>query len=550
MVIILISLIPLVSFLSNVFNLGLDGISHVARLAVFYQSLTEGNFVPRWAGGSINFGYGHPLFIFNYVTPYYLGSILHGVGLSYEYSIKAVFALTFALSGIVCYAWLRHHIGARSALVGALFFLFAPYRFITILDRSALGEHISFLALPLVCLGFAKLADQKNGRYLLFGSIALFFLILSHFGITLIFLPFLLFYIWYLSWNDRRTLIPLFALVFALGFSLASYLVVPALIEGKYTHHAYYLSLKPYTEFFLSLPALLSLAGKDTTALLGKTESAIRLGPLHLFMFMGSFFLLPIYRTHRSFWLLAGTQATFFISLVMTTEWVRWVWERLPILQIILFPYRFLTITILAGSLLAGLTARVLFAHTVSGWIAAFVGLMILYSNPFWQPSQYWENQGQGLARPDLYYEQRYPFTTGDWLSSPIWSVQFMEQYPEAAVEVIAGKATVLNYHRQQEQHAFEVLASERSRLKENTLYFPGWRIWVDGVEPLLEFQDINHRGVMTFWVEPGRHTVVAQFTETKVRLFGDMVSITTALGMVGGSILWIRRGTLLGCHF
>ena len=42
-----------------------DGVDHTARIANFYQSLTDGNIVPRW-GGNLNWGYGHPILIFLY----------------------------------------------------------------------------------------------------------------------------------------------------------------------------------------------------------------------------------------------------------------------------------------------------------------------------------------------------------------------------------------------------------------------------------------------------------------------------------------------------
>src|SRR6266403_2106879 len=66
----LISLLPLVSLLrpgdyeSGDFNI------HIYRIINFYRSLSEGHFLPSWAG-NLNATYGYALFIFNYSLPYY-----------------------------------------------------------------------------------------------------------------------------------------------------------------------------------------------------------------------------------------------------------------------------------------------------------------------------------------------------------------------------------------------------------------------------------------------------------------------------------------------
>ncbi len=523
----LLATLPLLFFLKNEMNLGLDGISHVARQAVFFQSLAEGNWVPRWAGGGINFGYGHPLFLFNYVTPYYLGSLLHLVGLSYIYSVKTVLALTFVLSGLLMFFWLREHTARTASLVGTLFFLFAPYRFHNILDRSALGESVSFALLPLVGFSFARLSRVQSTGYFSLACISIALLILTHFGITLIALPLFFLYFLFLGWEKRkRAFLWQCALALLVGFGVSGFLLAPALLEGKYTHHAYYLSLSPYRDYFVSLRTLLSLAGKT-----GVPEASIRLGPMHALLFLLTLPLIRSYKPRSSRRLLIGAQIVFLLSIFFTTEHASWIWRQLKPLQIILFPYRFLTITTLTSAMLAALwvaqASRVGASRiAISGMTAA----VIVYSSLFWSPSTYWESQNQAMPRPDHYYEYEYPFTTGDWLSSPIWSIQFMEQFPPEPVEVIAGKAEVFNYARRHQYHSFTVRAHERSRLKENTLYFPGWRIWVNDKQVPIEFQDINHRGLMTFWVEPGVHTVQVRFTETKVRWAGNIVSALSVI--------------------
>src|SRR6266480_2790803 len=55
-VLILISFISIVSLLHQGYPITHDGDVHLLRLTNFYQSLREGNSIPRWAE-NVNFGY-------------------------------------------------------------------------------------------------------------------------------------------------------------------------------------------------------------------------------------------------------------------------------------------------------------------------------------------------------------------------------------------------------------------------------------------------------------------------------------------------------------
>src|SRR5579859_8122639 len=105
--IIIIGLLPLF----DLFHAGLpvthDGQDHVARIANFYQNLTEGVIIPRWAA-NLNWGYGHPILMFLYPLPSYIASLFHFIGFTLVDSTKLVFGLAFIVSGIGMYIWMRN----------------------------------------------------------------------------------------------------------------------------------------------------------------------------------------------------------------------------------------------------------------------------------------------------------------------------------------------------------------------------------------------------------------------------------------------------------
>jgi len=136
-----------------------------------------------------------------------------------------------------------------------------------------------------------------------------------------------------------------------------------------------------------------------------------------------------------------------------------------------------------------------------------------------WHPKEY-------VIHDDSFYSRVYPGTTDTGESSPIWSVRFMEHTPANLMEVIDGDAVITVGKRTSTKHEYTVVAQKQTRMVENTLFFPGWKIFVDGVSAGIQFQDPAFRGLMTFWMDEGKHQVLVTFTDTKVRYYASVTSL------------------------
>jgi len=235
------SLLPLWVLLNPGLPVTHDGIDHVARIANFYQSLKEGNVVPRWAA-NLNWGYGHPILMFLYPLPSYIASLFHFLGLSFVDSTKMVLAVSMVGSGLVMYLWLAAAFGKRAGFIGGLLYVFAPYRFVDLYVRGALGEHVAFVFPPLVLYFLYKMSQSISVKRLLVNSIGVTvstaLLILSHNAIAVMFLPIIGVYILYLFlFESKQRWIFGLASIAALiaGFGLSAFFWIPAFFEGKYT---------------------------------------------------------------------------------------------------------------------------------------------------------------------------------------------------------------------------------------------------------------------------------------------------------------------------
>ena len=147
------------------------------------------------------------------------------------------------------------------------------------------------------------------------------------------------------------------------------------------------------------------------------------------------------------------------------------------------------------------------------------LSLIIFSSYTMWRAKKY-------SSKPEEYYSGIYNSTTDTGESSPIWSVRFMEHRPTAEYEVIEGEAVIQPLRRTTTRHEFTVTAKSDARIVDNTLYFPGWSVRVDGQSVEVQFQDPQYRGLMTFLVPVGEHRVVVSFGNTKLRKVANILSV------------------------
>ncbi|MFZ5845008.1 MAG: 6-pyruvoyl-tetrahydropterin synthase-related protein, partial [Patescibacteria group bacterium] len=501
---------------------------HVARSANFYQSLTEGNLVPRWAA-NLNWGYGHPILMFLYPLPSYLASFFHFLGFSYVDSTKVTFGLAYIASILAMFFWMRRQWGVWPGVVAAIFYGFAPYRFVDLYVRGAIGEHTAFVFPPLVGYGLLGLAKVKKVELLdlilTAGGVA--GLILAHNAVSLMFLPVIGLYAWYLLAfvaRDKKSFILVAASALFWGFMLAAFFWIPALLEGKYTlrdivtRGDFRNRFVPFSWFFYS-PWNYG----------GAVQFSKQVGFSHWLTVLASFWLFLKTKQKEIRWFLGGSLVIFFFSLFIMTGWSRPLWENLSILQKFQFPWRWLSVTVFVAAAAAGGVAHLWGKKMRDVVFTIILVVTVIYTLPMWRPKVY-------LQKPEDFYTGVYNSTTDTGESSPRWSVRFMEKRPKEVIEVAEGQASVTLGRRTTTEHNYVIKASTRARLVENTLYFPGWKVRVDGRQAEVEFQDPSYRGLMTFWVEEGTHEVSVRFGETKLRKAANLLALG-AWGLLAGVI-------------
>lgn len=523
---ILIGLIPLLDLFHAGVPLTHDIETHLGRVASFYQSLTEGNLFPRWAG-NLNWGYGTPILSFVYPLPSYLASVFLFLGFSLINSVKIIFVLTYILSGIFMYLWIKEIWGKKAGIVSAVFYLFAPYRFVDLYVRGALGECVAFLFLPMI-LYFLK---KKN----FFGiSFSMAGLILSHNMLALIFLIPILGYLGYLSFlgktfRDKLSNAFCFLLSAIYGFTLSAFFWLPAVFEAKYTLRD--IVSRGNVNGFENFPRLIWSSWNYG----GSGQFSVQVGLLQwLIIILTAFLIWKLKKNGGKLWLyILFLYICFWLSIFFILPVSQGFYKITPFLQNFQFAWRWLSLAIFPPAVFAGLLIYFFPEKLKSLAVVLVVLITILLNKDFVRPVGF-------LNKPDSFYQKVYQGTTDTGEASPIWSIRFMEKKAAAHLEIIDGTAYIKEVSRTTTEHVYNIEAETQSRFRENTLYFPGWRVLVDGKETAVEFQDQANRGLMTFYVSEGKHRLEIIFGETKLRSLANLISGLGFLGSLG--YLGIRR--------
>lgn len=524
-IICLLGLIPLYPLLHSGFPLTHDGQDHIARIANFYQSLSEGNLIPRWAG-NLNWGYGHPILMFLYPAPSYFASLFHFIGFPFVVSVKIIFGLTFVISGIGMYLWIRNIFGEKSGIVAGVLYMYAPYRFVDFYVRGAIGEHVAFLFVPFVFYFLYKISQLKknNSQYLVGLSLSITGLLLSHNALSIMFLPIVIVYAGILIVTSKnKVMLSINYVLFALlGFGLSSFFLLPAFLEGKYTLRDIVTSSGEYKQGFVPLfDFFIPSWSYSGSALLSKQVGLVQLVGIILSLF----YIKKLKGAVRYFCLFL--LIVFAFSLLLMIKESDFVWHSISLLQKFQFPWRLLSIVVFSSAVLGSISV-LLFKKknaTIAVFVFCFVAV-ILYL-PYYKANGY-------VEKPEMFYSDVYRSTTDTGESSPIWSVRFMEHTYKSPVEFIDGKGSIKQVQRSSTLHEYSVtVTSDTARIRENTLYFPNWTVYVNGKSVPVEFQDEANRGLITYYLTKGTNNVQVKFEDTKLRVYANIISIMSLVGLL-----------------
>lgn len=522
-----------------------DGETHTARMAQYYQAIVDGQLPPRFAGTLYN-GLGSPILTYIYPLPYLAGSLIHSLGFSFTDSFEIIMALGFVLSGIFAYLWLKEVFQSdRAAFLGALFYVWVPYRFLLIYVRGSISENTAYAILPLVFYCLTKLQQKGNPFWTATTALSLSLLLLSQNLVAAMFLPIIGVYVLILAIakkSPRYLISASVAGIWAICIATVTYL--PAIFERKFVRFDEVYALT-YLDHFVSLKQLIhspwgygfSLSGFDDLM-------SFQIGLAHLLV-LGIFLLILAGRVLSKFKTSADTQVlSLFFTLVVATTVILMIqtratiffWQHFEPITRIDYPWRLLGITTFAASFIAAYVAK-----TVKpGLIFIFLVAAVLVAN----------RNHLRINLPTYFDDNFALFYTGTatqlgeftpkWRQSTRVPIGFD---PATHVELVSGNAKIANVVARSNEVTFDAIVADDARIRINKFYFPGWNVQIDGTK-LIPFGDLtitdtntllldveqDASGLMMIDLAKGEHQIGAKFAETKLRLFANFLSLGSFL--------------------
>ena len=526
-------MLPLLSLLTPGLPVTHDNIVHTARIAAFYKSLLEGNLIPRWAG-DLNWGYGHPILMFVYPLPSYLAAILHALGFSYVATVKIIYAQAFIASGLLMYLWAKEELGQKAGFATALLYAFAPYRFVDLYIRGALGEHIAFIFPPLIMFSMYKAVNSKKEKYLWGAVISLSMaaLILSHNMLSIVFLPLLLGYALVLALRNKKRLATFLTSLVPLiiAFLLSAFFWIPALLERKYTLIDIVTKGEVLTRFE-TVTRLIYSPWKYA----GTGEFSAQLGIIGLIFLLLSIFKIQRVIKEGKFSLYLLMLILLIVSIFMMLPISSFLYEHISVLANFQFPWRFLSLSIITLAVICGITISTFKDTTQKITLPLLTAAVLLLTYTFWRPIDY-------KSYPDTYFENEFQGTTDTGESSPIWSVRFMEKKATQPIMVVDGDARIENLSQNSTKKSFHLTSTTPSKIVVNTLYFPNWSLYINNQAQQIEFQDQEYQGLITFHVPEGSSDVKIIFENTKIRTIAAWVSILSCAAFIVCTLYLLKK--------
>lgn len=512
---------------------------HIAWLYEFDKVFKIGQIPPRFVP-DLSFGFGYPLFNFIFPLPFFIAEIFHLLGLSLVDSIKALFFVTVPISGIFMYLLLRQFTKATLSFVGALLYIFTPYRAVDLYVRGAIGEILSFVFLPIIVLSITKLNQPKNFKWVGVGSLALASLVLSHNITAYMFLPFvaIYFFLQFFLTKLKKAFFKQSILMIFLAFLTSSFFWFPAILESNlmkydtvFNFFDHFPTIRQLITPYWGYGASVAGEGDGISFFLGYSNLLILIfGSVLLFLRWKN---LEISKKIVLSWALFGIVYAIFL----TNHRSIFIWNSLPLLPYFQFPWRFLILTTFFIPLLVIIFEKVKFEKII---LIIFLALIIYPTISFFRPEHF-------LGRQDGYFLNRYipvPKASDEYL-------QIQEEYlrlpkatqrrPDANYPTISSiNEPTADIIKLNDLHFFVNLnANEETLINFNKYYFPGWQAKLDGENTNIMVG--SPFGQISTLIPKGEHKLEVYFSETILKRVLDFASLFGFLLSLG-ILLKVRK--------
>ena len=493
------------------------------------KCFTDGQIPCRWVP-DMGYSYGYPLFNFYPPFPYYLGQVFHTIGFTYVDIVKILGVIVLLASVVTMYLLAAEFFGPLGGALSSMLYLYAPYHSVDFYVRGAVNESWALVWFPLIYWLTYRLIKYKTFSYIPLVSLSVAALMLSHNPMLMIFAPTYMVWIFFWWWKFKSissfkhlTISAFWALGLAAFFTLPvifeqQYVSIWTLTSGYFNYLAHFLDLK---QMFLNINW-----GYGSSELGPADSMSFAIGYLQWIIPGIILIALPFSKNLKKnlsliLFFALGALSFLFMSHSKSTP----IWQLIKPLEILQFPWRFLTLVIFFASFISGvLKPKPLL-------LSILLVLTLLLNANYFKPKEWWSD-----------YKDYDRFTGKNWqlmLTSaifdylPTWAYRPPANGPTGNIEFLTATGDYKTIEKKSNRQKYEVEITKPGSLIIQTYYFPGWKVWVDGkLTEVVPMSDPLRLGRIIFDVSSGQHQILVKLTDTPIRATGNILSLFSWLGI------------------
>jgi len=535
--------------------------TQVARVYEMGKALSDGMFPVRWAA-DLGYGYGYPIFNFYAPFAYYFGGALNLLGLDALVSAKLMMIVGIILSGVFMYLLARELWGKIGGLVSSLFYVYAPYHAVDIYVRGDVAEFWAYAFIPLAFYGFLKVYKEKKWKYIVIGAFGFSGVILSHNLTAMMITPFLMFLLFFLLISDTKEKIGsifYFLITLFFGISISAFYWLPALVEMKFTNVLSQIGGgADFRDHFVCAVQLWQSPWGFGGSVGGCVDGiSLKIGKLHVILSLIAIVFLIISLQYRKFKNLFSKSSyqiifaifsvfAFVISVLLTLEISKPIWEFIPVMAFFQFPWRFLLIISFFASILAGFSIWIIQKaekDIIKLDKANFIIVPIAIFTLIFFNSKLFSSQSPLYKRSSDYTNPLSLKWTASRISNEYMPKNFIKPGTKDDVvknQIVAqDKSTKVLFQSSSTNRIHANISSEKkTKIKVNLAYFPGWNVFIDNKKSMPE---ITNKGFFVN-IPSGDHSLDIFFAQTPIEKFATSISLTSLFLLLVGIILSRKR--------
>lgn len=486
----------------------IDNIS-VVRLEAMANEITSGQLPVRHVE-ALGREHGYMLFGYYAPFPFYVGAILHLIGINLVGALKRSFLLAILTGAAGIFGLSYQFFGALGAVISLAVYVFSPFLGYDVFWRGGLGEVWAMGFIPWVLLFSFRAIQKVNWRDIVLGAIAVGGLLLSHNLTAYMGAGFVA--VWVLSWlvYYKRGIVAALSVVGA-GVGLSAFFWASAFMTRNLVWVSYlqadrrqiFESLMQGNAREIFFPTFIPMITNWTAILL----------PLVAWWIVKN--RVRDADTQRA---ISVMGILFAVSLFFVSGLSRVVWDALfPVMYIFQYPWRFLTMLTIFGATISG--GIVLISKKKQMFIVLLLSSVVVWVNfANFRPYSY--------EFIDKYVPQDPCGTSWGFEYLPTTVTTCIKVPWEKPYRIVSGDAQVTTFAHKPRELIVHTLSQRESVVQLAFYYYPGWQLYVD--EKVAPITYDNEHGLVEFSVSPGEHTVRAILEESVVEQWSTRVSIVT----------------------